>query len=68
MVKRKDEKTVDEIAAEIEAELLSKLTCAVNPGTGEVTCVITEEQWAALEKLPNKPQRLVFELSSTLKE
>jgi len=68
VAKQKDEKIVDENAAEIEAELLSKLSCGVNPETGELTCKITEEQWAALERLPNKPQRLVFELSTTVQE
>jgi len=60
MVEKKDES-----AAEIEANPLANLICSVNSDTGELTCAVSEEQWAAIEKLPNKPQRLVFELPIT---
>ena len=66
MVKKKDEKIVDESAAEIETNPVANLICAVNDGV--MTCAVSPEQWAAIEKLPNKPQRLVFELSVTEQE
>jgi len=65
VAKQKDEKIVDENAAEIEANPLANLICEVDLNTGELTCAVSEEQWAAIEKLPNKPQRLVFELPTT---
>jgi len=53
-----NEKTVEEITR----ELLSGVTCGVDPITGDVNCEVSEEQWQALQSLQTHPKRVVFQV------
>jgi len=44
------------------AEVLEGLICHIDKASGDVVCPICEEELAEIQKLPNQPRRVVFEV------
>jgi len=56
------EKSGGQTLEEITRDLLSAVTCSIDPLTGDVNCQVSDEQVGVIHGLPHKPRRVIFEV------
>jgi len=60
---------MDRLTEELLKEAgVEELVCKPDPSTGELVCVITDEQAEALKKVGFEPKRVVFEIQSDTRQ